>query len=135
MPIINFDAALGSHQRALLIEARRAQLLASNVANADTPNYKARDIDFRAALQQAGGGAGLALAADNARHIQPAGAAGGVGGIEAQYRVPNQSSLDGNTVDLQMEQSAFADNALRYEATLKFLGGRFKGLLTAIRGS
>ncbi len=133
MPIIDFEAALGQHQQALRIWARRAELLASNIANADTPNYKARDIDFRAALQQAGG-AGLAMVTDAPGQIRPGGAAGGVPGGDALYRVPNQSSLDGNTVDLQTEQAAFADNALRYQATLKFLGGRFKGLMTAIRG-
>ncbi|MEJ2344672.1 MAG: flagellar basal body rod protein FlgB [Gammaproteobacteria bacterium] len=131
MPI-NFDTALGNHVAALRIRARRAELLASNLANADTPNYKARDIDFRAALQQAQQGGGLGLVTDNPRQIRTAGQS--QPGGEALYRVPSQPALDGNTVDVQVERAAFADNAVRYEATLQFLGGRFKSMIQAITG-
>jgi len=146
---IDFSSALGIHPQALAIRARRAELLASNLANADTPGYKARDIDFQAALkasiQSASGRSTSNFAqapADNLRrtdknHLsipvvdrvsigQPA--------VQTLYRVPNHASLDGNTVDAQLEKTAFADNALHYQATLTFLDSKFKGLLTAIKG-
>jgi flagellar basal-body rod protein FlgB len=130
MPI-SFDSALGSHEAALKIRARRSELLASNLANADTPNYKARDIDFKAALQQSLDSP-LPLETSNPSHIQLAGLDQPGGPL--LYRVPSQPSLDGNTVDEQVEQAAFAENALRYQASLRFLSGRFQGLLTAIKG-
>lgn len=132
MPI-SFDSALGIHDKALVVRSQRAELLASNIANSDTPGYKAKDIDFKAALEDARAGQqsarGLKVTHDS--HIQPAltSAAG-----ETLYRVPNQASLDGNTVDSQMERSAFAENAMRYEASLRFLSGKFRGLLTALKG-
>ncbi len=126
---INFDKALGSHEQALYLQSRRAGVLASNLANADTPDYKARDIDFRSALQQAGHS--VRLVATNPNHIQARGA--DLPGGELLYRVPSQSSLDGNTVDIDAEQAAFAENALRYQATLKFLSGRFRGMVNAMK--
>lgn len=135
MPI-SFDHALGIHQQALAIRSQRAELLASNIANADTPGYKARDIDFRSVLENSTRSHANTQSADSltrtdAKHIQL-----NTGGniAEVLYRVPNQSALDGNTVDGQMEKSAFADNALRYQASLAFLDGKFKGLLAAIKG-
>ncbi len=129
MPI-DIDSALGSLPAALALRARRTELLAANLANADTPHYKARDFDFRAAMDQASQGR-VVLAATEPGHIQPS--AGGID-PEVHYRVPLQPSLDGNTVDLPVEQAKFAENALRYQATLTFLNGRIKGLLTAIKG-
>ena len=129
MPI-SFDKALGIHTQALLLAARRSEYLASNIANADTPNYKAKDVDFRAALQDAQDQQSVQLATTDPRHLQVE--TGGAG--NAQYRVPEQSSLDGNTVDLQQEKAAFADNALRYQASLRFLNGRFELLRLAIKG-
>lgn len=133
MPI-SFDSALGIHDKALAVRAYRTELLASNVANSDTPGYKARDIDFRSALenaqatsQQSSNG----LRVTHGNHIQISSAPVGV---ETMYRVPNQASLDGNTVDSQLEKSAFAENALRYQASLTFLEGKFKGLMTALKG-
>jgi flagellar basal-body rod protein FlgB len=130
MPI-SFDSALGIHDNALLLRSRRAELLASNLANSDTPGYKARDIDFKAALanvqQQSGGG----LSATHSSHIQMPSL---TDGSEVLYRVPNQASLDGNTVDAHMEKSAFADNAMRYQASLTFLDGKFKGIARALKG-
>lgn len=128
MPI-NFDKALGSHEQALYLQSRRAGVLASNLANADTPHYKARDLDFRSALQQAGHR--VRMAATNPHHLQARGA--NLPGGELRYRIPNQPSLDGNTVDLDAEQAAFAENALRYQATLRFLGGRFRGMINAMK--
>lgn len=128
MPI-NFDKALGSHEQALYLQSRRAGVLASNLANADTPNYKARDLDFSAALRQAGHG--VRMAATNPHHLQSRGA--GLPGGELQYRIPNAPSLDGNTVDVDTEQAAFAENALHYQATLRFLSGRFRGIKNALK--
>jgi len=128
MPI-SFDSALGIHAKALPLRARRAEMLASNIANADTPGYKARDIDFRAALNQAQSASRLQTTHPN--HIATAGSGGNP---ETLYRVPSQSSLDGNTVDAQLEKAAFAENALRYQASLSFLDGKFKGLKAALKG-
>jgi flagellar basal-body rod protein FlgB len=135
MPI-SFDSALGIHQQALSLRTTRTEMLASNIANADTPGYKARDVDFKSALQasvhqhhqlQHAG----SLRTTNPGHIQLDMAETNA---ETLYRVPNQSSLDGNTVDEQLEKSAFAENALRYQASLQFLSGKFKGMITALKG-
>jgi flagellar basal-body rod protein FlgB len=144
---INLDSYLGVHAQALTLEAQRTELLAANLANADTPNYKARDIDFKAALAAAGGGTGsssatstsgatLATTTTNAAHQGAQSAAGMDAAIGAnlKYRVPMAPSLDGNTVDTQLEQAAFAENSVRYQATLTFLNARFKELMTAIVG-
>ena len=133
MPI-SFDSALGIHDKALIVRSHRAELLASNIANSDTPGYKARDIDFKAALENAQASnsqTGNRLEVTHSNHIQTSSTPVAA---EAMYRVPHQASLDGNTVDTQMEKSAFAENALRYEASLTFLGGKFKGLMTALKG-
>lgn len=129
MPL-DIDSALGIHAQALQVRSRRTEVLASNLANADTPNYKAKDIDFKAALQQAQAGY-TPLKATHAVHIQPG---GGNSPGELLYRVPEQASLDGNTVDTHVEQAEFARNAVQYQASLTFLGGRLKTLLSAIRG-
>ena len=128
---LSFDKALGIHADALQVRSRRLELLASNLANADTPNYKARDIDFRAALGDAQQGQGLAIRRTHAAHIST-GASGH--GMEPQYRVPSQPSLDGNTVDPQLEQAAFSQNAIQYQASLDFLNARFRGLRNALGG-
>ncbi len=127
------DRALGIHPQALEIASRRLELLASNIANADTPNYKARDVDFRAALSQAASErSAAALTVTRPGHI---GNATGPGGMaEPLYRVPNHASLDGNTVDSQLENAAFAENAVRYQAALDFVNSKLRGLRTAIKG-
>lgn len=131
MPI-SFNSVLGNHEAALMLRARRSEILAANLANADTPNYKARDLDFKSALGQAMGTTEK-LATTQPDHIQPADLSSVDGGL--LYRVPSQPSLDGNTVDVQVEQAKFADNAVRYQATLEILGGRFKSLISAFRGN
>jgi len=147
---INLDSYLGVHAQALTLEAQRTELLAANLANADTPNYKARDIDFKAALAAAGGGtssnssasgtagsgARLAVTTTSAAHqgAQSANSMDAAIGANLKYRVPMAPSLDGNTVDTQLEQAAFAENSVRYQATLTFLNARFKELMTAIVG-
>lgn len=146
---ISLDSALGIHAQALALRARRAEVLAANLANADTPGYKARDLDFAdgiearvarqagrvsgfaSALALAQGGA-LRLAATGPRHL--AGEQGPAGSGELLYRVPMQPSIDGNTVDTHIEYAEFARNALQYQASLTFLNGRIRTLMTAIRG-
>lgn len=130
---ISLDKAFGLPALALKLRANRTQLLANNIANADTPNYKARDLDFPNALLQARTGGGtLTLRTTNARHIEPTSL--GVGNSTLKYRVPANPSLDGNTVELDRERSRFAQNTLEYQAALNFLGGRIRSLLGAIKG-
>lgn len=132
--IERIDEALGVHQRVLSLRAYRQQVLASNIANADTPHYKARDIDFRASLQAASGGTSgpLALVRTAPRHL-PAGG-GAPAGTRLQYRTETQSSVDGNTVDMDVERAAFAENAIQYEASLTFINGLLRTLQTALQG-
>jgi flagellar basal-body rod protein FlgB len=127
--------------QALLLRSERSRVLASNIANADTPSYKARDFDFRAALSQATGvqmgaapvgAATVAQARTASGHLAAGGAAGG--GPTLLYRTPLQTALDANTVDMDMERAAFADNTLRYEAGLRFINGQIRTLMTAING-
>jgi len=125
------DNLFGIHAAALKLRANRAELLAANIANADTPNFKARDIDFKQTLKLAAGKSGE-MVTTNARHINSAGTS--KMGAEIMYRTPTQPSLDGNTVDLQTERSAFLENSMMYQASLRFLNGRISGLMTAIRG-
>lgn len=131
MPI-NIDKALGALPEHLSLYGKRSSLLASNLANADTPGFKARDIDFQAALQRAGGTDQLAVKTTHRSHI--GGSASSNLNSEPLYRVPMQPSLDGNTVDSQVEQAQFAENAVRYQSTLNFLNGKFRGLRLAIKG-
>jgi flagellar basal-body rod protein FlgB len=137
MPI-NLDTYLGVHADALKIRGQRTEVLARNLANADTPGYQARDIDFRAALAQAGGATGadvpVGMRATNANYISTTEDTSTVANPNLKYRVPLAPALDGNTVDVQMEQAAFAENAVRFQATLTFLQNRFRGLMTAITG-
>lgn len=130
----NLDNTLGIHEIALKLRAQRMELLSSNLANADTPNYKARDVDFRSVLAEAQNGSpaqGAALRITNARHL---GGANETPAGEVQYRNPLQPSIDGNTVDPQVEKAKFMENALQYQATLSFIDGRIKTLRKAIRG-
>ncbi len=130
------DNELQFHATALSLRAMRQQLLASNIANADTPGYKARDIDFGKALQAAlADGAGsnaTALARTDDGHL--AGSAGAQGAAGAQYRTAVQPSIDNNTVDMDVERAKFAENAIHYEASLMFLGGQLKEMLAALQG-
>jgi len=131
MPI-NFDSALGIHADALRIRSQRAELLASNLANTDTPNYKARDIDFKSAMKMAASGQSTGMQTSHVNHIQHSSAQ--FNNPAVQFRIGMQDSLDGNTVDEQVEQAQFMQNSVQYQASLDFLGARFKGLLSAIRG-
>ena len=128
------DDALRFHQTALNLRAHRQQLLAGNIANADTPNFKARDIDFSSALQGAlsahSGNFGLMVT--SARHLGSS--AESLAGPRVLYRTPHQPSLDGNTVDMDVERAQFADNAIHFEANLTFISGQIKTMLAAIQG-
>jgi flagellar basal-body rod protein FlgB len=127
------DDLLRFHQLALSVRGQRQQLLASNIANADTPNYKARDVDFGAAMSAALGKTEGArdLTKTAAAHF---GRAGTVAGLPPAYRNEVQGNIDGNTVDMDVERNAFTENALRYEASLTLINMQIKGLLSAIQG-
>lgn len=127
------DNSLRFHQDALNLQAHRQQVLASNIANADTPHYKARDVDFRSVLQGALAGAtnGVGLATTQAGHLD--GKAGGLeGGLK--YRAESQSAVDGNTVNMDVERAAFAENAVHYEASITFINGMLRSMQSAITG-
>lgn len=127
---IDFQTALGIHEQALYTRARRTEVLGANMANADTPGYKARDLDFREVLA-ATQGAELAATRTHGKHL---GTAATSAEPDLKYRIPHQPSEDGNTVELHIEQANFADNAIRYQATLTFLGSKFEGIKTALTG-
>lgn len=133
--IDKLDSALRFHQEALNLRARRQEVLSANIAHADTPNYKARDFEFSATLSQAveRGRQSMStpLATTSARHM--AGEAQAGGSAELLYRTPNQSSIDGNTVEMDVERVNFADNAMRYEANLTLLSSKIKSLLSAVQ--
>lgn len=121
---------LDFHANALLLRSERSRVLAGNLANADTPNFKARDFDFRQALAQAVGSEQSATPArTHAAHLPVAGSAATP---TLLYRLPLQSNLDGNTVEMDVERASFADNTLRYEASLRFLNGQIRTLMTAM---
>ena len=129
----SFDKLVGIHEQALNIRTKRNELLASNLTNVDTPGYKARDIDFKAALSQANANQNSGfMKKTNDRHMSNS--MPGMPNAELLYRVPSQPTLDGNTVDAQMEQAEFGENAVRYQASLHFLDRRFKGIIAALRG-
>ena len=125
---ISFDSALGIHEKALGFRAQRAEVLASNIANADTPNYKARDLDFAAVLAEQSantprGSAGPART--HSRHIPAESVA--MGSASLAYRIPSHPSIDQNTVDVQVEQSTYAENAVNFQASFTFLNSKLKG--------
>ena len=131
MPLLT--SSLDAHAQALTLLAQRQKVLAGNIANADTPGYQARDFDFAQALATARAGTGAGgMQTTNAAHL---GSTGGTPDDPAlQWRTPEQPSLDGNTVDLDKERARFADNALRYEATLRFINNDVRQILSAITG-
>lgn len=130
---ISFDNALGIHEQAMQFRARRAEVLAGNLINADTPNYKARDVSFRDMLnsQMPNSTGSTSLTMTNSRHISTA---GNDSGAQLLYRNPLQASQDGNTVEEQVEMAEFAENTLQFQASVQFLSGKFTGLKNAIRG-
>lgn len=133
------DQAMQFNEAALSLRGQRQQILASNIANADTPNYKARDIDFGKSLQEAlsrspaSSAPVPALSVTSSSHLA-AGNSGSGSPAVLLYRTPQQASIDGNTVEMDNERNQFTDNAIRYEASLTFLSGQIKSLLAAIQG-
>ena len=127
-------ASLDFHGQALTLRSERQRLLASNIANADTPGYIARDLDFASALKQATGASNSAatLAAPAAGHI--AAASGARAEPNLLYSSASQTNLDRNSVDMDRERAAFADNSVKYEATLRFINGNVRTMLDAIKG-
>lgn len=131
---ISFDKVLGTHEQALFARTRRAEVLATNLANVDTPNYKARDIDFKSVFnsQMVSAVPRTEMRATNARHIAPSPNLGF--SPELMYRVPLQPSLDGNTVEESVEMAKYSQNSMDLAATLHFVNSKLKGLKAAIKG-
>ena len=132
---INFEKALGVHQYTMLARSKRAEVLAANIANADTPNYKAKDVDFQQLMKtmQRGqaGGSGGAISRTHEKHF----AIPAVGQTNSLYTVPGQPDTgDGNTVDIQQERNKFLENSMEYQASVQFLGGKVKSLKKALSG-
>lgn len=135
------DDFLSVHANALRLRSQRTQILASNIANADTPNYKARDLAFAEVLRDVKSSAGpvtqqtalrsSGLLTTDGRHIKTRST--GAYTAEVLYRQPEQASLDGNTVDKDMEQARFAENTIRYQASLEFIKSRVSGLIRTLR--
>jgi flagellar basal-body rod protein FlgB len=129
---ITFSKALGVHQKTLGIRSRRAEVLSSNIANADTPHYKAKDVDFAETLENSKRKIlGVGLNRTNVKHFghepEPM--------YEVKYRVPLQPDTgDGNTVDMATERNHFVKNSMEYQTTFNFLNGRFSGMKKSIRG-
>jgi flagellar basal-body rod protein FlgB len=131
-PLDRMTASLDFQATALALHAQRAKVLASNIANADTPNYQAKDFDFKQALSEATAQSAATPTRTNPAHLAASGPDGPTPTL--QYRQPLQAALDGNTVDLDTERAAFSENSVRYEATLRFLNGQIKSMLSAING-
>lgn len=132
---ISFDKALGIHEKALGFRAQRAEVLANNISNADTPNYKARDLDFSSVLaaeNEKVQNGHFALNMTNSRHIEAEGMSMNEGAL--LYRTPSAPSMDQNTVDSQVEQANYTENAMGFQASFTLLNSKFKGLVAALRG-
>jgi len=129
---ISIESALGNHDKALALRSQRAEILANNMANADTPGYQARDFDFASVFNSVVSGNNSGLNTTHSSHIDLA--EGMVPAGQLQYRVPDQASLDGNTVDLMLEQAAFARNAMDFQASFTFLNSKIAGIRSALRG-
>ena len=134
--ISRINQELSFHQTVIGLRAQRQQVLAGNIANADTPNFKARDFDFSKALKEAVAGrssAAMQPVRTDSRHLGP-NRGPDAGQARLGYRVPLQPSVDGNTVDMDVERAQFSENAMQYEASLTFLSGKIKTLMSAIQG-
>ena len=124
---------LSTYENALMVRAQRNEVLAANIANADTPGYKARDIDFRAALSSVQAGGSLPMTTTSELHQQTWGQGTGWQ-ADTAYRVPTQPTLDGNTVETDVEQAQFAENALQYRAALSFIDSQIRSIRYALKG-
>lgn len=128
---ISFEKAFGLHAQGMLVRSKRAEVIASNIANADTPGYKAQGMDFKAAMTQAAKNQQMNMSRTNEKHFNTSMSMND--GID--YRVPNQPDTgDGNTVDVQVERNLYLQNSLEYQASVQFLNSKIKGLKKAITG-
>ena len=124
-----FDSALGIHERALDLRGQRLEVISRNIANADTPHYKAQDVDFKRVLNDAQAGRSL-----NTTHTGHVKSSGPPGQGDLVYTVPFNTSLDGNTVEMSVEQANYGKAAAQYQATLSFIEGNISGIRKALRG-
>ena len=137
--ISRLTGSLEFHAQALSLRAERQRVIASNIANADTPGYQARDFDFATALRQATGsvasqgGIGMGIGSAIASGVMSPGGPGGRLQPTLRYAVPSQTSLDSNSVDMDRERAAFADNAVKYESTLRFINGTVRTMLDSMK--
>lgn len=131
---ISFDKALGIHEQAVGLRIQRAEILANNIANSDTPNYKARDIDFESVLRGVQANDQQPLKMNRTSEGHNVGLIDAGFASELMYRIPSQPSVDGNTVDVQAEMARYTENAIDYQASFQFLNNKFKGLSSAIKG-
>ena len=134
---INFEKALGSAERALIYRSQRAEILSNNIANADTPNFKARDLDFSTVLvsqTKETPATPFPLTITNVKHITEKESAGDIYGGALLYSTPAQPAIDQNTVDQQVEVAKYTENGIRFDAAFTRLNGAFNGLLKALRG-
>tara|TARA_B100000949_G_C14032960_1_gene346248 strand:- start:132 stop:524 length:393 start_codon:yes stop_codon:yes gene_type:complete len=127
---LDLDSYFNLHAQALQLRDKRSSQIANNLANTNTPNYKAKDIDFGSTLQSYLQGSAQHMNTTSAQHIS----GGADFATQLKYRIPSQSSLDGNTVDKNLETAAFTKNALDYQASLSFLDGKIKSVIKAFRG-
>ncbi len=134
------DSTLSFHQTALRVRGQRQELIAANIANADTPHYKARDIDFKSAMQKAITNAqgnapqsAQSMAKTSNLHLDGTRNSGSNMSSETLFRPIIQGSVDGNTVDMDVERNQFADNAIRYEASLTMINGQLKSIMAALQ--
>ena len=128
--IPGLNESLDFHTQALLLRAEKARVIASNIANADTPGYQARDFDFASALREATGTGGIGSGI--AQNIMGGGSGGG-STPSMRYALPSQTNLDSNTVDMDRERAAFVDNSVKYESTLRFINANVKTTMDAMK--
>lgn len=129
---ISIDKVTQYHETAVLLRNKRSEILASNIANANTPGYKARDIDFKDAMRIASSQQASGLRKTHSAHFS---SGQGIPETKLKYIEPFQTGTgDGNTVDLPSQQVAFGQNALEYQMSLRFLSSKFKGMMTALKG-
>jgi len=129
------DSFFGANAQSLLVRARRAEILASNIINADTPNYKAKDLDFNAILNSSNNATSVKPVSVNSNHDKHiSNSLSNSYSLQTKYRVPEHPSLDGNTVDSHIEKSQFTENAVRYQISLGLLNNKIQGLISTLRG-
>ena len=139
--LANLTSSLDFQSKALVLRAERQRVIASNIANADTPGYAGRDINFKEAMNAATGASAQTLTSNassdgtsDPRHIALQASTASLGSTALRYTTQSQPAMDGNSVDMDRERANFVDNSVRYEATLRFINGQAKTILSAIQG-